>query len=774
MLHRGLEAWGKSLHRFRWIVIVSWIMLIIVSGWLSSHYANVLSGGGWDIPESESLKVKQMLTTQFDGRSETSLMLVFHDDQAIAGEPAYIDKLTKMIDFISEVEGIDHIYSILNAAESMKPGMVSEDGHTTYAFVNMNIDEDYAVNLMPKIQERYIALAEENGVRSYLIGAPAMWSDIAVYSQEGLARAEMIVGPLIFIILLFVFRSLVAAITPLLVTIAAVIVGLGLIYLVGSQVEMSVFVTNSALMLGIGLSIDYSLFMVNRFRTELDIHKDVNKAMGIAMRTSGHTIFFSGITVFAAMIALFVVDVPAIKAIAFGAIAVVIFAVLATLTLLPAVLTMLGDRINKGRIPSLLHRKGKPSTFWSKLAKSIMRKPVVFLVISILLMGIFAIPALDMKLNTNDITILPEESSVRTGYELYTDSFASAGTSTNTLIVSLEEGRITDQPYLSYLAALQSKLMAQENMKQVTSVVSFTAGMELEQASAFLNSDPDGWPQGLEPMIDRYVSSDGKTAVLDMTFDTDGASAESQTLINDIRESIIPQSEAPQELTFALGGDTASAIDMNEAIYKGLLPALFIMLGLIYVILVVTFRSLVLPLKAIIMNLISVGATFGIVTWVFASGHGIEIFNATANGYISNFIPLLMLALLFGLSTDYEVFLISRVKEHYDQTGNNEESVVVGIQTTGPLISGAAILMIAVFTGFAFSSMLPIQTLGFGMAVAILLDATIVRLIIVPAAMKLLGRWNWWFPGQKSMEATNLPSRVNVARLHQQEPDRSR
>ena len=287
-------------------------------------------------------------------------------------------------------------------------------------------------------------------------------------------------------------------------------------------------------------------------------------------------------------------------------------------------------------------------------------------------------------------------------------------------------------------------------MNQVTSVISFTSGMELEQASAFLSSDPAGWPHGLEPMIDRFVSQDRKTAVLDVTFATGGASQESQDLIEKIKKSIIPQSEPPQELSFVLGGDTAASIDMNDAVYAGLLPALFIMLGLIYVILVITFRSIILPLKAIIMNLISVGATFGIVTWVFASGHGIEIFNATANGYISNFIPILMLALLFGLSTDYEVFLISRVKEHYDETGNNEESVVVGIQTTGPLISGAAILMIAVFTGFAFSSMLPIQTLGFGMAVAILLDATVVRLIIVPAAMKLLGRWNWWFPGTKS------------------------
>src|SRR5690606_21074990 len=209
----------------------------------------------------------------------------------------------------------------------------------------------------------------------------------------------------------------------------------------------------------------------------------------------------------------------------------------------------------------------------------------------------------------------------------------------------------------------------------------------------------------------------------------------------------------PASVSITLGGETVQAMEMNQAIYDAFVPTLLIMLGLIYLILLITFRSLLLPLKAILMNLLSVGATFGIVTWVFADGHGIELFGAAASGYISNFIPLLMLALLFGLSTDYEVFLVSRIKEHYEESGDNEESVAVGLEATGPLITGAAFLMIAVFTGFAFSTMLPIQTLGFGMAVAIFLDASLVRMIIVPAAMKLLGGWNWWLPGQRRRES---------------------
>lgn len=749
MLHRGLGRWGAAVYRLRWAIVIAWVVLIALSGWLSTRYADVLSGGGWDIPESESLKAKQLLTEQFAGRSETSLLLLFQDRETTAGEAAYNEKLQRTIDYVSGEDGVESVYSLLNAADAVKPGLIGADGHTTYAFVNFDVEEDFAVNMMPDIQQRLGEYAEDIGVTSYLIGPSALWGDVSVYSQEGLVKAEMIVFPLIFIILLIVFRSVVATITPMVVTVAAIVTGMGLVYAVASQVEMSVFVTNSALMLGIGVSIDYSLFMVNRFRIELDRYKDVNKAMAVAMRTSGHTILFSGITIVAAMIALFVVNVPAIRAIAFGAIAVVIFAVLSTLSLLPALLTMLGERINTWRIPSLIARRNAPVFFWSRWAQAMMKRPALFLLLTIAMLVVFSIPVKDMKLNSMDVDVLPAESPARQGFELYEAAFETGGTTVGSLTIRAEEGQVTDESYVSYLTKLHGQLAALEDVNQVSSVASFTQGMDAASASAFLQSDRAGWPPGLQPMIDRYVSRDAQYAVIDITFGASGASDASRALVERIRTEVIPASNPPQGASFLLGGDTAQAIDMNDAIYDAIPSALFVMLGLIYIILLITFRSVLLPLKAIVMNLFSVGATFGIVTWVFAEGHGIGLFNAAANGYIVNFIPLLMLALLFGLSTDYEVFLVGRVQEHYEETGNNEESIAVGLQTTGPLITGAAVLMIAVFTGFAFSSMLPIQMLGFGMAVAILLDATIVRLLIVPSAMKLLGQWNWWMPGRK-------------------------
>ena len=252
---------------------------------------------------------------------------------------------------------------------------------------------------------------------------------------------------------------------------------------------------------------------------------------------------------------------------------------------------MLGERINKGRILSLFNRTGEPTKFWEKIANRIMKKPILFLVISVIFMGIFAIPTLDMKLNTNDITILPVDSAVRSGYEMYTDSFATSGTSTNSLIVQVNEGKVTDQSTLTYLTKLQNELMQHDNINQVSSILSFVGEATSEQASVFLESDPASWPAGLQPMIDRSLSRDGQTAVLDMNFKTDGASSVSQALIKEISEEIIPESEPPEGLSFIMGGDTAQAVDMNKAVYDGLLPALFIMLGLIYLILLITCRS---------------------------------------------------------------------------------------------------------------------------------------------------------------------------------------
>jgi RND superfamily putative drug exporter len=261
----------------------------------------------------------------------------------------------------------------------------------------------------------------------------------------------------------------------------------------------------------------------------------------------------------------------------------------------------------------------------------------------------------------------------------------------------------------------------------------------------------------MQKMVDRYISRDRQTALIELKLDVYGSSDAAKETAKQLRDHVLPGFALPQGTSCSIGGETMMGIDTSKAIADSLLPALAIMLVLIFIILVVTFRSLLLPLKAIVLNLFSVAATYGILVAVFANGHGADLFGVEANGYIIHFVPVLLLALLFGLSTDYEVFLVSRVKEEHDRTGDNDGSIAEGIEKTGPLITGAAVLMFAVFTGFAFSGALPIQMLGFGMAVAIALDATVIRMLLVPISMKLLGKWNWWMPGRPAAANRKVP-----------------
>lgn len=761
-MHRLLLGWGSRIHRIRWVVVTAWIVCLLLGGIAFGKLTPLLSGGGWDVPGSHSATAAKLLASEFEGRSESAMTLVVRDPQHAVGSSEYNEKLKQLVDRLKTEEGVAGVFSVLDASEGVGAGLVGQDPNMSIALVDMDMKVDFVINNAPDYQERVVAHGESLGIESYLVGGAAFWGESSVQSQEGLAKAEMIVFPLIIIILLIVFRSLVATITPLIVTIASVLVAMGIVYLVAREVELSVFVTNSAMMLGLGVGIDYSLFIVSRFKAELE-KNGVTKQEAIAttLATAGHTVFFSAITVIAAMSALFVVPLGAIKAIAFGGIVVVFVAGLASLTLLPAVLVILGTRINKGKVPFFgRNRTSGQESAWRRWTLGIMRRPVLFLVLALAGLVAAAIPALDLKVDTPDIRTLPADTAVRQGYTLMEQSFGVGAAGQIALVLRNETSELGTPDSLAKLAKLESELRAQEHVINVTSVSSLFPGMDTGVVAGLLQDGGAALPGDVNVMAKRYLSNDRHTGLIEVTLDQYGSSDEARGVVQWIRDTLLPTADLPAGTTFSIGGETITGMDTSKAINDSLLPALGVMLVLIFLILVLTFRSLLLPLKAIILNLFSVAATYGILVLVFAQGYGSELFGVESNGYIIHFVPVLLLALLFGLSTDYEVFLVSRIKEEYDRTGHNENSVAEGMEKTGPLITGAAVLMVAVFSGFAFSGVVPIAMLGFGMAVAIALDATVIRMLLVPVAMKLLGRLNWWFPGR----------RVPSARPESQEP----
>ncbi|WP_162462946.1 MMPL family transporter [Paenibacillus psychroresistens] len=755
-MHNVLRIWGKGVYKARWFIIVAWLILIILGGSVFAKLPSLLSGGGWDVPNSQSAIAGEQLASQFAGRSESSLTLVLRDPDHAVGTPEYKDKLKQIVDRLKTEEGVADVFSILTASEAVSQGLIGTDKNMSIAFIDMNIKADYVMNNVTLYQERLVEQAKLLGVEAHLVGTTAFQGENSEQSKQGLAKAEMIVFPLILLILLLIFRSVVATITSLVVTISSVLVAMGIVYVVANQVELSVFVTNSALMLGLGIGIDYSLFMINRFKQELENNNNTIDALLRTMETTGHTVLFSAITVIAALSALFVVPLPAIKAIAFGGIAVVFVAGLISLSLLPAILGVLGARINKGKIPFLSSSTTSPKTSgWKRWTKAIMRRPVVYLLAALLILAAVAVPAAGMKLYSPDMQILPADTGVRQGFAMLEQSFGKGATSPISIVLHNEKTDLRTADAITTITTLQTKLERGNDVAHVSSVASFFPNTDAAVVTDLLKTEST-LPADVRKMTDRYLSQDGHTALLELQLDQYGASDASKDVVIQLRDTVLPEFALPEGTSFSIGGETMQGIDSSKAINDSLLPALGIMLVLIFIILVVTFRSILLPLKAIILNLFSVAATYGILVLVFAKGYGVEIFNAQANGYIIHFVPILLLALLFGLSTDYEVFLVSRIKEEYNKTGNNDESIAEGMEKTGPLITGAAILMFAVFAGFAFSGALPIQMLGFGMAVAIALDATVVRMFLVPVAMKLLGRMNWWFPGRSQVEAVQV------------------
>ncbi|WP_239616232.1 MMPL family transporter [Cohnella mopanensis] len=744
------------MYKVRWIVVVLWIVGLLFGGFAFGKLTPLLSGGGWDVPGSQSLAAGKLLASEFEGRSASSLTLVLKDPKHAVGSPEYKEKLEQIIERLKTEEGVSGVFSILNASEGIGSGLVGKDPNLSIAFVDMDTKLDFLINEVPNYQERVVEQAASLGAEAYLVGGAAFWGESSVQSQEGLAKAEMIVFPLIIIILLLVFRSIMAMVTPLMVTIASLLVAMGIVYLVALQVELSVFVTNSAMMLGLGVGIDYSLFIVSRFKAELAVPGNTKQdALVRTMGTAGHTVFFSALTVVAALSALFTVPITAIKAIAFGGIVVVIVAGLASLTLLPAVLVILGTRINKGSLPFLRPRETTRTSGWKRWTNVIMRRPVLFLLVTLAALGVFAYPALDMKLDAPDIRTLPADTSVRQGFTLMEESFGIGAANHINIVLRNENSDLSSPEALARIAALQAELAKQDHVIGVSAVTSFFPGMEPAVVSGILNGGASALPQDVSYMINRYVSNDRHTGVLEVELDQYGSSDIARDFIKHLRDTLMPGFELPAGTAFHIGGETMTGMDTSKAINDSLLPALGVMLVLIFLILVLSFRSLLLPLKAIILNLFSVAATYGILVFVFALGYGSEIFDVESNGYIIHFVPVLLLALLFGLSTDYEVFLVSRIKEEYDRTGAHEESIAEGMEKTGPLITGAAVLMVAVFAGFAFSGVLPIQMLGFGMAIAIALDSTVIRMLLVPVTMKLLGRASWWFPGRRKAQISN-------------------
>jgi uncharacterized membrane protein YdfJ with MMPL/SSD domain len=710
-----MHAWGNLVARRSWVVLLAGVAVVLAAAAYGLGVFANLSNGGFDDPATDSAKELALEQRTFPGR-DADLVVIYSSSTARVSDAAFQNAVQDTLAALPKAE----VAHAVTYYETPSPTLVSNDRHATRVIITL---AGTTQNAKSDDWDAVKTHLNAPGLSTHIAGPWAVFGDVNHQVAKDISRAESISLPIVFVLSLIIFGSFVAALMPTLVGGIAVMGAFAVVRLITGVTEVSVFSINVITLLGMGLAIDYALFVVSRFREELarepdDSRASVHVALARTMASAGRTVLFSGLIVAASLASLLLFPQNFLRSMGYGGMAAVLVAMAAALTVLPALLGVLGSRIEFGRMP---WRRGSRAHVadartpdevhgsehevvhgaWARVAHSVMRRPVVYLVAITLAMLALASPFAGATWGSVDERVLPASSPSRVAADLQAELFGGETASAAIMVRGADEPAV--RTYVSRLAAL-------DGMGSVQAVASRSVDgqqLTLVQATWHDNSQTQA-SQDLVRRVRAATPGDGVTAVV--------------------------------------GGPTADAVDLITSIGNRLPWMALTVAAVMLVLLFVAFGSVVLPLKAIVMNAISIGASFGVVTWIFQEGHLAPVLGFTSPGYLDVTQPILMLAILFGLSMDYEVFLLSRVREEWDRTGDNTRSVAVGIQRSGRIITSAALLLAVVIGGFATSGIVFLKMIGVGMLVAVLLDATVVRALLVPATMRLLGRANWYAP----------------------------
>ncbi|AKG05414.1 hypothetical protein AAV35_011990 [Salimicrobium jeotgali] len=695
-----MKKLAHGIVKLRALLLTLWLIAFVVLGYFALDLPSLLEGDGFRT-DGEYEEVQEILTDDFD-RPESTILVLF--EQADDG---------KIEDTLNSIED-------LNIASSIQSPLDVEDMYkddTAYAAVNFN---EESTELTEEISEIRSITEDTSGVT--LTGEPVISEDINKASQTDLKNAELIGLPFALLILLIAFGTLTASVLPLIIGGVTVVSGFGFLALAGESISLSVFILNIAPMIGLALSIDFALLFINRYREEL-ARQSIDDAIVTTIRTAGRSIIFSAVCVFIGLGAMSIINVDIFLNIALGGTIVITLAVFTSLTLLPGLLRLLGPRINKLRV---LPAEKDTVPRWRAFAKRIMKRPVMTALLSLIVLLIGIIPISNMSVSIPTIDALPESYDSRSAYETIEDTFLSDSDSTIQVVVNEERDWLSKEG----LEEMKEKIDAYSDPGIVDSVDSLYSAADVgssEELYAALQNPQT--KSALEPAIEQFIAGD--KLLLPVNLSVADNSEEAQSLVREWKD----------EKDARIGGSPAFNQEIYDEIFDKLPLVLTIIIVSTFFILMLAFRSILIPIKAILMNILGLASTFGILVWLFQGGHlGLN------ESDIALILPVIVFSLVFGLSMDYEVFLISRMREFYLETKDNHYSTVEGVANTSKIITSAALIMIVITGAFAFTGVVPVKQIGIGIAIAIFIDATIIRLLLVPSLMKLFGHWNWWFP----------------------------
>jgi RND superfamily putative drug exporter len=713
-------TWGRIVYHRRWLTLLCSGLVLVAS------LAILLQGGTLGKDHSgttESDRAARLIAQELPSDPGFSITFVFGGRSIPATDPRF---RTAMLDALAPLRTDPRVLSIRTPFDTpaVNSALIGRDGTHALAFVSAS--KEYA---------SVRALVHSDTVDINATGETAINHDFDTTLQADLQRAELVSLPLTLLLLLLVFGTFVAALLPLGVGVLAVMGGLGGVYLLSRATNVSQYALNIVTLIGLGVAIDYSLFIVNRFREELERGATTEEALACTLATTGRAIAFSGLTVAVGLSGLLFYRGTFLASMGMAGAIVVGFAVFYGLTFLPALLALLGPRVNRGRLPFI--RPATRSRLWHRIATGVMHRPVLVLVPTLALILAMGAPFLRLRLANGDITMLPTRSESRQGYELLRSQFPREDQSQFAVVVQYPGGSPLTPDRVGALYDFSQHLGTIPGVLRVESIVNLDPSFD-RAAYQRLYAPGGNPPAPAQAAIARSVGP--HIATLTVFSALPGSSDAARAIVEQIRSQ---RSVADGQLL--VSGVTANDIDTIAQIRADTPAALLFVMLMTYLVLFLLLGSVILPLKAVLMNLLSITASFGALVWVFQEGHLSGLLHFTPSS-LDPSVPVLLFCIVFGLSMDYEVLLLSRIQEEYLRTRDNRAAVAAGLERSGRLITGAAAIMVGVFTAFGLADVVIIKSIGLGMALAVALDATIVRALIVPATMRLLGDWNWWAP----------------------------
>ncbi|MBC7475578.1 MAG: MMPL family transporter [Candidatus Sericytochromatia bacterium] len=734
---------GEKVIQYRVIILSFWIILTLIASIGAFNIDKILKGEGSYVKGSESYEQTELISKKFSQQYTKNIIVTLKSKKYTLSSPEYINTINTIKNIAQKSKEVGAVYDY-----NFDNSFISKDRKSTFLLIGLKDNSaDQTSEDANALSERIRLLKLDPEIESHITGSQIIVRDMTQVSEKDSAKAEKRILPIAILLLIIVFGALVSALLPVMIAVMSIVITLGTLYVIGQYIELATFCKAITSMMGLGVGLDYCLFMVSRFREELDKGLTPEQAAIETVVTSGKAVSYSGLAVSIGMAALLIPNLILTRSIGFSGILVVAIAILLALTLLPVIFSFLGDRINSPRaFHRLVKYSSSPKEFWLRWSKTVMKYSWTFLIGGVSILLFVSYFALHMKLWNSSVVLMPEYLDSRQGFMNMMEIDPSRKFSPIGISFETKDGSsVYEQKNIKEIYKFAKKISDLPEITRVLGLVDPKSDMTLDAYNNLYANTLTLQTFQLAESSNPFVSNDGKSTILWALHKDTSVDIADWYAVKKIR--LLRNEFASTNFKIMIGGGGSTNVDFQDAVYKYFPLIIALIIIATYIIMFSLLGSILLPIKAILMNLLSVTASYGWLVLVFQYGFTTQLLGIKhIPGALLIITPLVLFCIIFGLSMDYEIFMMSRIKEEYDKTGDPEQAVAMGLEKSGSIITSAALIMVIVFSAFSFSEVILVQEMGLGLSTAVLIDSTIIRIMIVPSILKLLGKAAWWLP----------------------------